>query len=122
MLDEFKGRNRNVLENLSAAIDNYSASQGYIEVIRDISESLQIVSLNALCNAVKAGKGGEGFSVITENLKSVTEDTIEKTSSLEKQGSRVSSSLEQFYIVEKEIDLKRSELLAVIEENSYNFV
>ncbi|HAK45016.1 MAG TPA: hypothetical protein DCO79_03730 [Spirochaeta sp.] len=119
-LDGFKEKNKQILNQLSAAMNEYGNSQQYIEEIRDISESLQIVSLNALCNAVKVGKGGEGFSVITGNLKSVTETTIEKTSSLEKKGQHVSASLDNFFEIERETDLKRKELFSMLEEKVTN--
>ncbi len=126
-LKEFKEKNSEIIKRLSDAIDEYSNSQQYIEEIRDISESLQIVSLNALCNAVKAGKGGEGFSVITENLKDVTVDTIEKTRTLGRKGNTVQLALDEFYDTESMIDSKRRKILTILEEkvlkgiNSYRY-
>ncbi|MDC7226237.1 MAG: hypothetical protein PQJ61_05690 [Spirochaetales bacterium] len=116
MLDKFKEQNEIVLNRLSAAMKEYHHSQKYIEEIRDISESLQIVSLNALCNAVKAGRGGEGFSVITGNLKSVTEQTIEKTSVLENLGSTVNNSLDDFFVNERSTDEKGKALFSEFEQ------
>lgn len=115
-LNDFKEQNRIVLDKLSSAMKGYRSSQRYIEEIRDISESLQIVSLNAMCNAVKAGKGGEGFSVITGNLKNVTESTIENAGILESQGAKVSASLDEFFDLEKETGERRTALLTMLEQ------
>ena len=126
-LKEFKEKNNEIIKKLSDAIDEYSNSQEYIEEIRDISESLQVVSLNALCNAVKAGKGGEGFSVITENLKDITVETIEKTRALGRKGNTVQLALDEFYDTESLIDSKRLNILSILEEkvlkgiNSYRY-
>jgi len=115
-LNTFKKQNEIIIEKLTSAITDYHDSQAYIEEIRDISESLQIVSLNALVNAVKAGKGGEGFSVITENLKNVTGTTIEKTGLLEQKGDVVKRQLDVFCSSEKSIAENRRELLELLEE------
>lgn len=119
-INAFKKQNEIIIEKLTAAIADYQDSQAYIEEIRDISESLQIVSLNALVNAVKAGKGGEGFSVITENLKNVTGTTIEKTGLLERKGAEVKQQLEIFSSSEKEIAATRKELLVLLEDEMMN--
>ena len=113
--DSFKVRNEEMLNKLSDAMKSYRHSIKYIDEIRDISESLQIVSLNALCNAVKAGKGGEGFSVITGDLKNVTESTIEKTSNLEKKGTSVQSALDEFIVIEEETGTNRKKLFSLLE-------
>ena len=115
-LDSFKKENENILKTLTGSINEYRKSQTYIDEIKDISESLQIVSLNALCNAVKAGKGGEGFSVITENLKEVTEDTISKTESLEHKNEMVKLALSNFYSSEDEISNRRRKILSMLED------
>ena len=114
-LNEFKKQNELIINKLTTAITDYQDSQAYIEEIRDISESLQIVSLNALVNAVKAGKGGEGFSVITGNLKNITGTTIEKTGSLEIKGDSVMKHLEVFRSSETAISETRHELVDILE-------
>ena len=114
-LNKFKDRNQKVINNLTLAISDYQHSQAYISEIRDISESLQIVSLNALVNAVKAGKGGEGFSVITDNLKTVTGSTIEKTGNLERRGESVHRQLAGFRESEQIISEHRKELVELLE-------
>ncbi|MBI9107306.1 MAG: hypothetical protein JEZ04_11235 [Spirochaetales bacterium] len=115
-LNAFQKQNEVIIKKLTSSITDYQDSQAYIEEIRDISESLQIVSLNALVNAVKAGKGGEGFSVITENLKNVTGTTIEKTSILEQKGEVIKRKLDVFCTSEKAISLNRKELLELLEQ------
>ena len=120
MLGSFGRRNDEMLKRLSGSMDGYRHSKKYIDEIRDISESLQIVSLNALCNAVKAGRGGEGFSVITGDLKNVTESTIEKTTALEKKGNEVQSSLDNFIVVERETSSKRKEIFTLLEDKVVN--
>jgi hypothetical protein len=115
-LNLFKKNNEIIITKLTLAINDYQTSQKYIEEIRDISESLQIVSLNALVNAVKAGKGGEGFSVITENLKTVTGTTIEKTGTLEQKGLAVKQQLDSFCNSEQDISKNRKELLELLEQ------
>ena len=115
-LDSFKRDNEKILKSLTGSINEYRKSQTYIDEIRNISENLKIVSLNALCNAVKAGKGGEGFSVITENLKEVTEDTISRTESLENKNDMVKQSLELFYGSEDDISSTRRVILSMLEE------
>lgn len=115
-LDSFKGENERLGKDLTESINQYQKSQKYIDEIRDISENLKIVSLNALCNAVKAGKGGEGFSIITESLKGVTENTIGKTRSLEKGNTLVHQSLEAFFSSEEEISKNRKNILNMLEQ------
>ena len=115
-LEGYEKRNNEIIRRLMETIRGYRASQQYISEIRDISESLQIVSINALVNAVKAGRGGEGFSVITDNLKTVTGMTIEKTGNLERRGTNTQKMLERFGESESSISEYRKDLFTSIEE------
>ncbi len=114
-LDENKKKDQDITDRLTSSIQEYADSQSYIDEIREISESLQIVSLNALINAVRAGKGGEGFSVITDNLKKVTGDTINNTDLLELKGKEVKRHLDEFLLIDKALSEDRKVLLDTVE-------
>ncbi|MDC7127416.1 MAG: hypothetical protein PQJ46_17770, partial [Spirochaetales bacterium] len=103
-LSTYRSKNNALLSELATVMDNYLQSQGYQEEIRDISEALQVVSLNALCNAVKAGRGGEGFSIITESLKTVSVEAIDKTKSLASKSELIKASFKEFSSIEAEIN------------------
>ncbi|WP_304224252.1 hypothetical protein [Gracilinema caldarium] len=76
-------RGSSLLTSLSDSLDRLKAMEGIIEKIRNDSEDMALISLNALTGALKSGAAGRGFSVITEELMRLSDQTKVVTDQLE---------------------------------------
>lgn len=59
----------------------------FISQIREDSSAMELISLNAMTVALKAGSSGRAFSFITEELKRLSSRTIELTQTVTEQGN-----------------------------------
>ena len=93
-------------EELFALLQNNIEKTGALkEVTREIrehSEEMELISLNAMTTAIKAGKEGGAFSYITEELKRLSEQTIGFTDKL----SSLGENLQEFFLRFKESVVK----------------
>ncbi len=64
------------LDRISQSIEKLSILDGLIQGVRSDSEEMEIISLNAMTVALKSGSAGKAFSVITDELKRLSSQTI----------------------------------------------
>lgn len=76
----------NLLLELQNSLQFISSLTGNIDLVKSASEAMELISLNAMTYAIKAGKEGGAFSYITEELKRISSKTIEETDSLTSHG------------------------------------
>ncbi len=87
-------RDEKLFESLDKQIERLSELEGFIGNIREDSIEMELVSLNAMTVALKAGQAGRAFSYITEELKRLSTQTISLTETITERGDRL---LEDFY-------------------------
>ncbi len=87
-------RDEKLFESLDAQIERLSDLEGLIGNIREDSIEMELVSLNAMTVALKAGQAGRAFSYITEELKRLSTQTIGLTETITERGDRL---LKDFY-------------------------
>jgi methyl-accepting chemotaxis protein len=63
-------------ENLNHLMDSTSTVYSLIELIRGISNQINLLSLNAAIEASKAGESGKRFSVIAKEIKNLQIDVL----------------------------------------------
>lgn len=77
-----------MLEKLNEKIGMLSDLNKDVQVIKDCSEEMELLSLNAMVISIKSGARGRAFSSITESLKKLSSSMIENSSKLvEEEGS-----------------------------------
>lgn len=77
------------IESLNTTIGTLKNIDEVIGKIRDDSMEMELVSLNAMTVAFKSGAAGRAFSVITEELKRLSGQTIRLTDQLTEDGQRL---------------------------------
>lgn len=75
------------LDRINESIEKLSALDGLIQGVRSDSEEMEIISLNAMTVALKSGSAGKAFSVITDELKRLSSQTILLTETITGRGT-----------------------------------
>lgn len=78
-----------LLSTLRSDLEEVKALDSRILEIRESSEQMELISLNAMTVAIKAGKAGGAFSYITEELKRISARSIQYTEELTREGSEL---------------------------------
>lgn len=83
-------------QKLREAIENLSSLEEHISAIRHDSEDMELISLNAMTVALKAGSAGRAFSYITEELKRLSARTIELSDEITRRGQQLLQDFQEF--------------------------
>lgn len=81
---------------LDGAIQRLSDLERQIAEIKEDSIEMELVSLNAMTVALKAGPAGLAFSYITEELKRLSAQTIDLTDEITRRGERLRTAFAAF--------------------------
>ncbi len=88
--------NEQILTSLAERFASVSQLSQKIRTIQEDSMSMEMVSLNAMTVALKAGSQGKAFSYITEELKRLSNRTILLTDTVSKKGESLNQSFGTF--------------------------
>lgn len=97
--------------NLNTLIDSTSTIHSLIEMIRGVSNQINLLSLNAAIEASKAGEAGKGFSVIAKEIKHLQIMVLETLTEITSEISTIENSFSNIKEGNKQIDKKNQELL-----------
>ncbi len=104
-LHEMADRDSDLFARLQHGVSQLESISQSIDRIRMDSEDMELVSLNAMTVALKAGSAGRAFSYITEELKRLANRTIALSEEISFQGGELISS---FQALEKQLNDARS--------------
>jgi len=82
-------KDEELFSSIDRGIDSLSNLEEIIVHIRQDSSEMELISLNAMTVAIKAGNQGRGFSFITEELQKLSAQTISYTEMLTKKGKNL---------------------------------
>ncbi|MBN2652183.1 MAG: hypothetical protein JXR63_07365 [Spirochaetales bacterium] len=88
-----------------------------ISKIKDSSELMEVVALNAMVVAIKSGKNGGGFTFVSESLKNNATATIKLTDDVLGRGEMVRDEFESLQEILKGLIVKSKNLNELIEKN-----
>ncbi len=104
-----------LFSTIEEGIGRLTELETYISRIHEDSEAMEIISLNAMTVALKAGSAGRAFSYITEELKRLSTKTIGLTEDLTHQGKFLLDTFERFRGRMQEVKNFQENLFADIE-------
>ncbi|MCQ2610772.1 MAG: hypothetical protein MJ169_03400 [Treponema sp.] len=64
----------NLFDSLNAKIEDLSKVNDQVKKIKDNSEEMELIALNAMVISIKSGEKGRAFSSVTESLKQLSSD------------------------------------------------
>ena len=110
ILSDISRKDSNFLDKLEEELNKSRVFEQYIEQIEDDSMELELISLNAMVAALKAGKNGGAFPYITEQLQSVSRQSAVLSGELKNHGTRMDQVFREYLeiIQQERNDLKNS--------------
>lgn len=78
-LKKINAKSTALYQQLQMAVNQLTNLEKKIENIKYDADEMELVSINALTGAIKSGVAGKGFAVITDELRRITEQTLETT-------------------------------------------
>ncbi len=97
---------------LNESVGNLSTLEEFIAAIRHDSEDMELISLNAMTVALKAGSAGRAFSYITEELKRLSARTIELSDEITRRGQQLLQDFQEFSAQIEEVRNFENELFS----------
>lgn len=80
-----------------SAIHNLGDISGFIQTIHTITRQTRLLSINASIEAARAGKEGEGFAVVAEEVKKLSEQVANLSTEMEDRVGKINSSVGKSY-------------------------
>ncbi len=107
-------------QKLREAIENLSSLEEHISAIRHDSEDMELISLNAMTVALKAGSAGRAFSYITEELKRLSARTIELSDEITRRGQQLLQDFQEFRSTIDEVRSFEDELFTRLRQELFS--
>lgn len=97
--------------NLNTLIDSTSTVHSLIEIVRGVSNQINLLSLNAAIEASKAGESGKGFSVIAKEIKHLQIMVLDTLQEITSELSTIETSTSKIKEGHRQIDKRTQDLL-----------
>lgn len=93
LLGEIGPRDEEMLGAIGRTIERLVQLDGRLGAIREIALEMELISLNSMVTAIKAGYPGRALSYITDELKRLSTRTIEAAEAITTHGKNISERL-----------------------------
>lgn len=87
---EFTG----LYQSMEVAVDDSEKMEEILELISDIAEKVNLLSLNASIEAARAGDAGRGFAVVASEISKLADSTAEATKNISSISGKIKSAIQ----------------------------
>lgn len=103
-------------QQLQMAVNQLTDLGKKIENIKYDADEMELVSINALTGAIKSGVAGKGFAVITDELRRITDQTLETTRHIMQESATILQHLSVYNQKLQDLDRFQAELFSGLDQ------
>lgn len=81
-------------QSMEVAVDDSEKMEEILELISDIAEKVNLLSLNASIEAARAGDAGRGFAVVASEISKLADSTAEATKNISSISGKIKSAIQ----------------------------
>lgn len=114
-MNELQELNKNIslsLDNITSSVENYNVMT---EDVQDISNQINLLSLNAAIEAARAGEAGKGFSVVASNIRELSESSKDAVGSARENDDAIQSAIHDVTQIINKFNVVITELLKAVD-------
>jgi methyl-accepting chemotaxis protein len=97
MVEKSRAEIQSVLEVMSTATSKFKGVQDTVNIIEDISDKINLLSLNAAIEAARAGEYGRGFAVVADEIGKLADSTSSNLKSINDLFNRSNEEIQKVY-------------------------
>lgn len=84
----------NTFDNIKSVYEELNDIKGLVEIIKDVADKTNILSMNAAIESAHAGDAGKGFSVVADEIRGLAESTGDNVKDINSAITSISTRIE----------------------------
>jgi len=122
IIESIVSRAKNAENTLNTMISNMNVLQQgsheieqFVSVIDEISDKINLLSLNASIEAARAGEAGRGFAVVADEIGKLASATAEQSGMISKRVASIAQDIHSIVVLSQESNTALSDIFSLIE-------
>ncbi|HXK65397.1 MAG TPA: 7TM diverse intracellular signaling domain-containing protein [Spirochaetota bacterium] len=121
IIESIVSRAKNAENTLSSMINNMNVLQQgsheieqFVAVIDEISDKINLLSLNASIEAARAGEAGRGFAVVADEIGKLATATAEQSGMISKRVASIAQDIHSIVVLSQDSNTALSDIFSLI--------